>query len=104
MQHSKQMFPISGVGTIRLNLAKHVCTWLKGLRSRDLPQEAATRAGTQVFAAQLASTVAMEACGSNHHGGEKSQNWSIRSVSIAPAFVKPLVKRQKSDAADAEAI
>ena len=48
--------------------------------------------------------VAMEACASAHHWGRQLQVMGYEVCLIAPAYVKPFVKRQKNDAADAEAI
>ena len=48
--------------------------------------------------------VAMEACASAHEGGREIMNPGQDVRLIPPIYVKPLVKRQKNDAADAEAI
>jgi transposase len=48
--------------------------------------------------------VAMEACGSAHHWGRAIRDAGHEVRLIPPAYVKPFVKRQKNDAADAEAI
>lgn len=58
---------------------------------------------------QLMSTikpclVAMEACASAHHWGRKITELGHVVKLIPPIYVKPFVKRQKNDAADAEAI
>jgi transposase len=49
-------------------------------------------------------TVAMEACAGSHHWGREIAKLGHRVKLIAPMYVKPFVKRQKNDAADAEAI
>src|SRR3712207_6238366 len=49
-------------------------------------------------------TVAMEACGSAHDWGREIAKLGHTVRLIAPAYVKPFVKRQKNDRADAEAI
>jgi transposase len=56
------------------------------------------------FAAQPPCVVAMEACAGAHHWGRElaAQGHTVRL--IPPAYVKPFVKRQKNDEADAEAI
>jgi transposase len=56
------------------------------------------------FAAQPPCTVAMEACGSAHHWAREIGRLGHAVRLIPPAYVKPFVKRQKNDAADAEAI
>jgi transposase len=48
--------------------------------------------------------VAMEACGSAHHWGRAIGASGHEVRLIPPAYVKPFVRRQKNDAADAEAI
>ncbi|RVO45589.1 IS110 family transposase [Sinorhizobium meliloti] len=48
--------------------------------------------------------VAMEACAGSHHWGREIAKLGHRVKLIAPIYVKPFVKRQKNDAADAEAI
>lgn len=49
-------------------------------------------------------TVVMEACGSAHHWGRQMQALGHRVQLIAPQFVKPFVKGNKTDRNDAEAI
>lgn len=56
------------------------------------------------LAAQPKCVVAMEACGSAHHWGREIGKLGHKVRLIAPNYVKPFVKRQKNDAADAEAI
>ncbi|QHP67994.1 IS110 family transposase [Bradyrhizobium sp. LCT2] len=56
------------------------------------------------LAAQPTCTVAMEACASSHYWGREIGRLGHAVRLIAPDYVKPFVKRQKNDAADAEAI
>ena len=53
---------------------------------------------------QPATTVVMEACGSAHFWAREMVNLGHKVKLIAPQYVRPFVKRQKNDAADAEAI
>lgn len=46
----------------------------------------------------------MEACGSAHHWARKLESLGHTVKLMAPQFVKPYVKSNKNDAADAEAI
>ncbi len=48
--------------------------------------------------------IGMEACGSAHHWARKLQGFGHTVKLMAPQFVKPYVKSNKNDAADAEAI
>ena len=56
------------------------------------------------LASQPPCTVAMEACGSAHHWGREIEALGHEVRLVPPIYVKPFVKRQKNDAADAEAI
>ena len=48
--------------------------------------------------------IGMEACGSAHHWARKLASFGHTVKLMAPQFVKPYVKTNKNDAADAEAI
>ncbi len=64
-----------------------------------------TRARLRAVVAQLpACTMAMEACGRAHHWARLFRTFGHEVRLIAPQFVKPYVKSNKNDAADAEAI
>jgi transposase len=64
-----------------------------------------SRAKMLGFFAQVAPCrVGMEACGSAHYWARELAALGHEPVLIAPAYVKPYVKRCKSDAADAAAI
>ena len=56
------------------------------------------------FSKQPACLVGMEACAAAHHWGRELQKLGHRVKLMPPRYVKPYVKRQKNDAADAEAI
>jgi transposase len=55
-------------------------------------------------AAEPGAEIGMEACGSAHHWARVLQGKGYRVKLIAPQFVKPYVKTNKTDANDAEAI
>jgi transposase len=56
------------------------------------------------MAQQPPAIVVMEACGSAHYWAREMIKLGHEVKLIAPQYVKPFVKRQKNDAADAEAI
>lgn len=57
-----------------------------------------------LLADQPACIVAMEACATSHHWGRVAQRHGHEVRLVPAAYVKPFVKRQKNDKADAEAI
>src|SRR3954469_14280140 len=57
----------------------------------------------EFFAGQPPSLVALEACGGAHLGGGEMGKRAHGGRLPPPAYVKPFVKRQKNDVADAEA-
>ena len=56
------------------------------------------------LASQPPCTVAMEACAGAHYWGREIAALGHEVRLVPPIYVKPFVKRQKNDAADAEAI
>lgn len=56
------------------------------------------------MSAQSPCRVVMEACSGAHHWARQMSLFGHDVRLIAPCYVKPFVKRQKNDAADAEAI
>ena len=66
------------------------------------PAEASLRAG--IFQKLPPCLVGIEACASSHHWSRELQALGHTVRLMPPAYVKPYVKRQKNDAADAEAI
>ena len=72
---------------------------------REVLSRKLTRGRLSAVVAQLpACTIAMEACGSAHHWARLFRTFGHEVRLIAPQFVKPYVKSNKNDAADAEAI
>lgn len=59
---------------------------------------------TTYFANLEPCLIGMEACGSSHYWARKLQSMGHIVKLMAPQFVKPYVKSNKNDAADAEAI
>ena len=64
------------------------------------------RGGLQSYLAQLPGgcVVAMESCGGAHHWARRAQWQGLEPVLMSPQFVKPYVKSNKNDVADADAI
>ena len=56
------------------------------------------------FKKQAPCLVGMEACATSHHWGREIEALGHEVRLMAPRYVKPYVKRNKNDAADAEAI
>lgn len=72
---------------------------------RAVMRKTLRRAQVAEFFAQLSPcVVGMEACGSSHYWARLLREMGHEVRLIAPQYVKPFVKRNKTDAADAEAI
>ena len=94
------------VTTIGLDLAKHVFQ-VHGADAAGhvLFRKRITRAKLLGFlAAQTRCVVAMEACAGAHYWAREIAKLGHHVRLIAPVYVKPFIKRQKNDVADAEAI
>lgn len=97
---------MSEIITVGLDLAKNVFQ-VHGADGAGHPvlRQKLRRAQVLEFFSQLPScVVAMEACGDAHYWGREIGKLGHEVLLIPPAYVKPFVKRQKNDAADAEAI
>ena len=92
--------------TIGIDLAKRVFQ-LHGATADGRPvlRKTVSRAQLLSFLAkQPRAIVAMEACATAHGWGRAIQELGHEVRLIPPIYVKPFVRRQKNDAADAEAI
>lgn len=92
--------------TIGIDLAKNVFQ-VHGVdeRGKVVLKKQLKRAQVLPFFANLAlCKIGMEACGSAHYWARKLQTLGHTVQLIAPQYVKPFVKRNKNDAADAAAI
>jgi len=92
--------------TIGIDLAKSVFQ-VHGADSKGKTVLKKQLKRTQVlafFANLTPCRIGMEACGSAHYWARKLQALGHTVQLIAPQYVKPFVKRNKNDAADAEAI
>jgi transposase len=94
------------ITTIGIDLAKSVFA-VHGVNEhgRAVLKKVLKRDQMLAFFANLpACMIGMEACGSAHYWARKLQGMGHTARPIAPQFVKPYVKTNKNDAADAEAI
>ena len=94
------------VTTFGLDLAKRVFQlhWVD-METGEICRRQLKRAQmAEFFANREASLIAMEACGSAHYWARKLAAMGHEVRLIAPQFVKPFVKGNKTDAADAQAI
>ena len=89
MDTSKHIFQLHGVNAVDEPVLR------KKLRRKEMIK----------FFEELPPTqVGIEACASSHHWARLLQSLGHEVKLIAPQFVKPYVKRNKNDAADAEAL
>lgn len=91
---------------IGVDLAKSVFQVHGALRSGEVQfRKKLTRTQFSTFMArQEPCLVVFEACGSAHYWSREVEALGHDVKLIAPQYVRPFVKRQKNDAADAEAI
>lgn len=94
------------ITTVGIDLAKNVMQ-LHGVdgQGKTVLRKQLKRSQVASFFATLEPClIGMEACGSAHHWARKLQGFGHTARLMAPQFVKPYVKTNKNDAADAEAI
>ena len=94
------------ITTVGIDLAKNVFQ-VHGVdeRGKAVLKKPLKREQVASFFANLPPClIDMEACGSAHHWARKLEAFGHTVKLMAPQFVKPYVKTNKNDAADAEAI
>ena len=94
------------VTTIGIDLAKNVFQ-VHGIDAREkvvLRRQLRREQVTVFFAKLPPCLIGMEACASAHHWGRTLERFGHTVRLISPQFVKPYVKTNKNDVADAEAI
>lgn len=94
------------VSTIGVDLAKNVFQ-VHGVDSIGKPVVRRQLRRSQFlsfFEGQPHCLIGMEACAGAHHWGRRLQEMGHEVRLMPPSYVKPYVKRGKTDAADAEAI
>ena len=94
------------VTTVGIDLAKNVFQ-LHGVNEFGKPvikKQIRRDQMAEFFVNLPACLIGMEACGSAHHWARKLVSFGHTVRLMAPQFVKPYVKTNKNDAADAEAI
>ena len=94
------------ITTIGIDLAKNVMQ-VHGIDEKGtavLKKQLRRHQVTPFFANLPACLVGMEACSSAHHWARQLERLGHQVKLMAPQFVKPYVKTNKHDAADAEAI
>ena len=94
------------ITTVGIDLAKSIFHVHAVDRTGDVVlQKALRRRDVMAFFAKLPPClVGLEACSSAHHWGRVLRDLGHDVRLIPPAYVKPYVRRQKNDAADAAAI
>lgn len=94
------------ISTIGLDLAKSIFqVHASDSAGTVVARKALRRAQVLPYFAKLpACRVGMEACGTSHHWARALRRLGHDVRLMPPAYVKPYVKRGKTDAADAEAI
>lgn len=94
------------VTTFGLDLAKRVFQlhWVDMETGEICRRQLKRSEVAEFFATRVPAVVAMEACGSAHYWARKLKAMGHEVKLIAAQFVRPFVKSNKTDAADAQAI
>ena len=102
----KSIKNLSSVTMIGLDIAKNVFqVHAIDAKGAVIVARSVRRGGLLGFFSSLPrGRVAMEACSSAHHWGRALMELGFEVKLIPPAYVKPYVRRNKNDAADAAAI
>ena len=102
----KSIIDTSGVTRVGLDLAKRVFRVhaVDATGKVVIARSVNRRTLLTFFDTLPRCVVAMEACSSAHHWGRQLQALGFTVKLIPPAHVKPYVRRNKNDAADAAAI
>jgi transposase len=92
--------------TVAVDLAKNVFELaVANVHWRLVGRQRLNRLAFARFLAETAPThVVMEACGTAHYWGRVAQHHGHRVTLVPPSYVRPYVRRNKTDRADAEAI
>src|SRR3974390_3185056 len=104
--HDSQEPVMQAVTTIGLDIAKSVFQ-VHGVDAEGkavIRRQLKRRYVLAFFQKLSPCLVGVEACASSHHWSRELQSLGHTVRLMPPAYVKPYVKRQKNDAADAEAI
>jgi transposase len=96
---------MQSITTIGLDIAKSVFQ-VHGIDAEDrviIRRQLKRRYVLEFFQKLPPCLIGIEACASSHHWSRELQSIGHTVRLMPPAYVKPYVKRQKNDAADAEA-
>jgi len=104
--HSKDRGSNMQVTTYGVDLAKRVFQvhWVEAQTGEVKRKTLLRQEVCEFFAQREAGVVAMEACGSAHHWGRLLSRLGHQVRLVSAQFVRPFVKTNKTDAADAQAI
>lgn len=106
LDHIPKGVPEMKITTFGIDLAKNVIQvhGIDGHGNTVLRKQLRRNQVIEFFTKLQPCLVGMEACGSAHHWARKLEQLGYTVKLMAPQFVKPYVKTNKNDVADAEAI